>query len=101
MRKVLLLILPLLLILAGCENSRVVVNGVEEREANEIVVFLASRGIDAQKVPAKSSPTGAGDTGPSMWNIAVPEGMMFVALVFFFLFGLSRFFVLFLLEKFV
>ena len=76
MRKVLLLILPLLLILAGCENSRVVVNGVEEREANEIVVFLASRGIDAQKVPAKSSPTGAGDTGPSMWNIAVPEGMM-------------------------
>ncbi len=76
MRKVLLLILPLLLILAGCENSRVIVNGVEEREANEIVVFLASRGINAQKVAAKSSPTGAGDTGPSMWNIAVPEGTM-------------------------
>lgn len=76
MRRVLLLILPLLLILAGCENSRVIVNGVEEREANEIVVFLASRGINAQKIATKSSPTGAGDSGPSMWNIAVPEGTM-------------------------
>ena len=77
MRKVVLLILPLLLILAGCQTNSVIVNGVEEREANEIVVFLASRGISAQKVPAKASPGGgAGDTGPSMWNIAVPENLM-------------------------
>ncbi len=77
MRKVLLLILPLLLVLAGCQTNSVIVNGVEEREANEIVVFLASRGISAQKVPAKASPGGgAGDTGPSMWNIAVPENLM-------------------------
>ncbi len=75
MRKVLSLFVPLLLILAGCENSRVIVNGVEEREANEIIVFLASRGIDAEKVAAKSSNVG-GDTGPSMWNISVPEGLM-------------------------
>ena len=77
MRRVVLLILPLLLILAGCQTNSVIVNGVEEREANEIVVFLASRGISAQKVPAKASPGGgAGDTGPSMWNIAVPENLM-------------------------
>lgn len=75
MRKVLLWILPILLLLAGCENSRVIVNGVEEREANEIIVFLASRGISAEKVAAKAASVGA-DTGPSMWNISVPEGMM-------------------------
>ncbi len=75
MRKVLLLILPLLLILSGCENSRVIVNGVEEREANEIIVFLASRGISAEKVSAKAVGVGA-ESGPAMWNISVPEGTM-------------------------
>jgi type III secretion protein J len=75
MRKVLFLVLPLLLMLAGCENSRVIVNGVEEREANEIVVFLASRGINAAKIEAKAAAVGAA-AGPSVWNIAVPEGMM-------------------------
>ncbi len=75
MRKFLLWIIPLLLVLAGCENSRVVVNGVEEREANEIIVFLASRGIPAEKIAAKSAGIG-GDTGPAMWNISVPEGSM-------------------------
>jgi type III secretion protein J len=73
MRKILLFIVPLLLILAGCENSRVIINGVEEREANEIVVFLASRGINAQKVEAKAANVGA-NAGPTMWNISVPEG---------------------------
>ncbi|MGH2612633.1 MAG: type III secretion system inner membrane ring lipoprotein SctJ, partial [Rhabdochlamydiaceae bacterium] len=75
MRKIVLLILPLLLLLTGCQNSRVIVNGVEEREANEIIVFLASRGISAEKTPAKTTTMG-GDTGSSMWNISVPEGMM-------------------------
>lgn len=75
MRKVLYLILPLLLILCGCENNRVIVNGVEEREANEIIVFLASRGIQAQKVAATASGVG-GQAGPPMYNLAVPEGSM-------------------------
>lgn len=75
MRKLFLLFVPILLVLAGCENNRVIVNGVEEREANQIVVFLASRGISAQKISAKATGVGA-ETGPTMWNIAVPEGMM-------------------------
>ena len=75
MRKVLLIILPILLLLTGCETSRVIVNGVEEREANEIIVFLSSRGIPAEKVAAKATAVG-GDAGPSMWNISVPEGKM-------------------------
>lgn len=76
MRKALLWILPLLLLLTGCENNRVIVNGVEEREANEIVVFLASRGIPAQKIAARSTGGVGADNGPSMWNIAVPERTM-------------------------
>src|SRR5687767_12828900 len=75
MRKVLHLILPILLLLCGCGSNRVIVNGVEEREANEIIVFLASRGINAEKIAAKTAGIGA-DSGPSMWNIAVPEGTM-------------------------
>lgn len=75
MRKMLYLIFPMLLLLVGCQNSRVIINGVDEREANEIIVFLSSRGISAEKVAAKATGVGM-DTGPSMWNISVPEGAM-------------------------
>jgi len=78
MRKILFCILPLVLLLCGCESKRVIVNNVEEREANEIVVFLASRGIAADKVATKATAGGAvgGETTITMWNIAVPEGTM-------------------------
>lgn len=57
--------------LVGCESSHTIVNNVDERQANEIVVFLSSYGIAAQKSPSTSS--GGAGTGPSnMWNIAVP-----------------------------
>ena len=71
MRKAFLWIVPLLLLLAGCSTvNTVIVNEVEEREANEIVVFLASRNISAVKIAMKA--TGAvGATGPSMYSIAV------------------------------
>lgn len=65
----------LLLILAACETNSVIVNNVEEREANEIVVFLSSRGIKATKVPMKAGPSAGGDNGPQMWSIAVTEGV--------------------------
>jgi len=77
MRKILLCLVPLLLVLCGCENKRVIVNNVEEREANEIIVFLASRGIAADKMATKAAPGGAiGESTVTMWNIAVPEGAM-------------------------
>ncbi len=76
MRKALLWMLPVLLLLTSCETQRVIVNGVEEREANEIVVFLASRGIVAEKIATKATGGVGGDTGPSMWNLSVPEKSM-------------------------
>jgi type III secretion protein J len=42
--------LLILLFLTGCGSNEIIVNNIEEREANEIVVYLASKGIPAQKV---------------------------------------------------
>ena len=63
----------ILLFLAGCEGNQMIVNNVDEREANEIVVYLASKGIAAQKVQAVTSDAAGG--GPSnLFNIAVDGG---------------------------
>lgn len=64
------LFLCVIMILAtGCESRKTIVNGLDEREANEILVFLSSRGIDATKVQAAE----AGGAGAKivLWNISV------------------------------
>ncbi|MBS0649659.1 MAG: type III secretion inner membrane ring lipoprotein SctJ [Verrucomicrobia bacterium] len=62
-----------LVFLSGCENNMVIINDVSERDANEIVVFLASKGIPAEKIATVSSaPGGAG--GAPKWSISVPPG---------------------------
>lgn len=58
-----------LLLLTGCGGNEPIVNNIEEREANEIVVYLASKGIAAQKVQAAGAEGGAG--GPIQYNISV------------------------------
>lgn len=60
-----------LLLFTGCESNQTIINNIDERQANEIIVFLSSYGIAAQKLPSVSS-GGVGGSGPSnMWNIAV------------------------------
>ncbi len=61
-----------LLLLAGCQKTTLVVSGVDEREANEIIVFLASSGIPSIKTPGSSSSPG-GAQGAPKWNISVEE----------------------------
>lgn len=61
-----------LLLLTGCENNMVIINDVDEREANEIVVFLASRDIPAEKIIAPSTAPGGGETSSNLYSIAVP-----------------------------
>ena len=73
MRKALLWLLPLVLLLAGCESNRVIVNNVDEREANEIIVFLASKGISAQKVAGAAAVGVAAQAGPTKYGLAVSE----------------------------
>ncbi len=57
--------------LTSCESQKTIVNGVDEREANEILVFLATKGIDATKV---QEPTGGGGGAKLvLWDISVPS----------------------------
>lgn len=58
------------LFLAGCEHNMVIINELDEREANEIIVFLASKGVPSTKIEAVSSAPGGG-TGGVKWGIAV------------------------------
>ena len=65
------LILIAMFLMTSCESRRTIVNGLDEREANEILVFLSNRNIDAVKV------AGATDSGGGskeiLWNISVTQ----------------------------
>jgi type III secretion protein J len=73
MRKAFLWLLPLILLLSGCETNRIIVNNVDEREANEIIVFLASKGINVQKVAAPAAVGVAAQAGAPKYSLAVSE----------------------------
>ena len=70
----LLFFFPLLaLLLAGCEHNMMIISDLAERDANEIVVFLASKGIASEKVSfSSSSPTGV--EGGARYGIVVESG---------------------------
>ena len=60
----------ILLLLAGCDTNENIDNSITERDANEIVVYLSSKGIEAQKILMPSS--GLGTTAPTnLYSIAV------------------------------
>ncbi|MFS8563978.1 MAG: type III secretion inner membrane ring lipoprotein SctJ [Rhabdochlamydiaceae bacterium] len=69
-----------MLLLTGCETNRVIVNNIPEREANEILVFLGSRGIKSDKILSKSGGGVGGEDSVNLWNIAVEEGSMMEAM---------------------
>jgi type III secretion protein J len=50
----------------------VIVNDVEEREANEIIVFLASKNIPAEKIVSPSAGPAGGGAAATLWGISVP-----------------------------
>lgn len=63
-------------LLTSCASNQSIVNNVDEGEANEILVFLAANGIEAEKMKASGTAVGAAAAGggPSgKWNIYVPE----------------------------
>lgn len=64
-------LLCLLCVVAACSSQTIIVNSVSEREANELVVLLNSKGIKAVKVPSPVSTVGGGG-GEKMWDITVP-----------------------------
>lgn len=85
-----LLLLPLCaLLFASCSSSRTIVNALDEREANEILVFLSSKNIEAAKVQNQE----AGATGGAkivLWDIQVPESQAVEAMALLNQSGLPR-----------
>lgn len=54
----------------SCESTKTIVNGLDEKEANEIVVYLSNKGIDAQKVKSAEA-GGGGGSKVILWDINV------------------------------
>lgn len=57
--------------LSSCGSQKTIVNGLDEREANEILVFLSSRNIAAMKVVTPTG--GGGGTKIVTYDIVVSE----------------------------
>lgn len=68
----LLFIVLSLSLLTSCESRKTIVNGLDEKEANEIVVFLSNKGVDAVKVKSTEG-GGGGGSKMTLWDISVPE----------------------------
>jgi len=88
-------LIPLLLCLVlcsltGCEKKRTIVNSIEEKEANEIVVFLAAKGIDATKITSTVATGAGGGGGPQMYDIAVSSDVATEAMAILNMNGLPR-----------
>lgn len=62
-----------LFFLTGCEQKMMVIDQIDQREANEIVVFLASKGIAAEKTATTSTSPG-GTEGGTKYGIFVEAG---------------------------
>ncbi|MBI3508476.1 MAG: EscJ/YscJ/HrcJ family type III secretion inner membrane ring protein [Chlamydiia bacterium] len=82
-------LLLLILLLASCGTHNTIVSNVSERDANEIVVYLASKGIEAQKLQATSSQPGAAST-VELFNIVVAKGRDVEAMAILARVGLPR-----------
>lgn len=79
----------LLVLLASCSTDQSIVNNIDERDANEIVVFLASKGIASQKVLAPTS--GAATTNPTdLFSIVVASDQSTQAMALLNRYGLPR-----------
>lgn len=57
---------------SSCSSTKIIVNGLDEREANEILVFLAKKGIPASKMQAAEG-GGGGGSKVVVWDIQVPS----------------------------
>jgi len=84
----LLLLVVVVGFLTGCQSRRIIVNGLDEKDANEILVFLSNKGIDASKIQAIAATGGAAKA--ILWNISVEESQANEAMALLNQVGLPR-----------
>lgn len=65
----LLLFSSFIFLFTSCTSTKTIVNSLDEKEANEIIVFLAGKGIDASKTQAVEG--GGGASKVVLWDIQV------------------------------
>ena len=63
------------ILLTSCEGRRTIVNGLDEREANEIVTYLSGKNIEVYKVRTESKGAGGGSGKAAEFDIQVPESL--------------------------
>lgn len=86
----LFLFITLLCMLTACESRRTIVNGIDEKEANEILVFLSANRLDAIKEQAVTEGGGGGPGKAIMWNISVESSQANEAMALLNQVGLPR-----------
>lgn len=64
------LILPFF---TSCGSSKTIVNALDEKDANEILVYLSGKGIDAVKTQSGEGGGGGGGSKVVLWDIQVSE----------------------------
>lgn len=85
-----LLSLFILLLLSSCQHEQTILTNVSEREANQIVVLLQSKGISAIKEAVKTQGAGGGEVTESQFNILVDSEKSVEALAILNRIGLPR-----------
>jgi len=86
----LLLLCFCLPLITGCESRKTIVNGLDEKEANEIIVYLSTKNIDVVKLPAKAAEGGGGGATIQLWDISVPDTQSLEAMSYLNQVGLPR-----------
>lgn len=87
--KLIIFIFLILPLFTSCVSRKVIVNGLDEKEANEIWVFLSSRGIDVSKIAAVEA-QGGGAKKEVLWDIEVRADQATEALALLSQYGLPR-----------
>lgn len=65
-----LLLICAFFMLTSCESNKTIVYGLDQNEANEILVFLSSKGIDGEKIKSADA-GGGGGSKVILWDISV------------------------------
>ena len=86
----LFLILFCLPLITACESRKIIVNGLDEREANEIIVFLSNKNMDALKLQSAPSGSGGGGAKVVLWDISVSSNQSLDAMAYLNQAGLPR-----------